>query len=55
MSNEKTSTICPCEMNIVDGQLEANCPTKEDQRLLAELLEKEVIIRVKPKMVIKVS
>jgi len=41
---------CPCELKIVDGHLEADCLTKEEQRLLADLLEKEVIIRVKPKV-----
>ena len=46
---------CPCELKVTDGHLEADCETKEDQRLLAELLEKEVIIRVKPKVTIEQS
>jgi hypothetical protein len=41
-----TSAPCPCEFKIVDGHLEADCLTKEDQRLMAELLEKEVVLRV---------
>lgn len=50
MSEEKTITPCPCEIKIVDGHLEADCFTKEDQQRMSELLEKEVIIRVKPKV-----
>lgn len=48
MSEEKTSTPCPCEIKVVDGHLEADCFTKEQQQRMAELLEKEVIIRVRP-------
>lgn len=43
---------CPCELKIVDGHLEAECATKAAQQLLAELLEKEVIIRVKAKVLV---
>lgn len=53
MSEEKPITPCPCELKVVDGHLEADCFTKEEQRLMAELLEKEVIIRVKPKVSIE--
>lgn len=53
MSEEKTIIPCPCELKVVDGHLEADCFTKEEQQLMAELLEKEVIIRVKPKVSIE--
>lgn len=46
---------CPCELKIVDGHLEADCLSKDDQRLLADLLEKEVIIRVKSKAIVSES
>jgi hypothetical protein len=37
-----------CSFKIVDGYIEAECETKDASHELAELLEHEVIIRVKP-------
>jgi hypothetical protein len=39
-----------CKLKVVDGHIEADCETKEASHELAELLEKEVIIRVKAKV-----
>lgn len=54
MSDEVKTEVKPeglfteCKLKVVDGHIEAECMTKEASRDLAELLEKEVIIRVKP-------
>lgn len=52
-SEEKTFTPCPCDLKVVDGHLEADCFSKEQQQEMAKLLEKEVVIRVKPKVAIE--
>jgi len=44
-----------CRFKKVDGHLEADCPSKEVARELAELLEHEVIIRVRPAKVTQES
>ncbi len=52
MSNQvKTSVFSVCSLNVVDGRIEADCQTKESSHELAELLEHEVVIRVKPGIV----
>lgn len=45
---EQFGIVCDCRLKVVDGHIEAECETKEASHELAELLEKEVIIRVKP-------
>lgn len=45
---KKPSVFSRCKLVVVDGHIEAACKTKEDSHELAELLEKEVVIRVKP-------
>ena len=48
--SDEAKEICPCQLKVIDGHLEADCLTKDEARHLQELLEKEVIIRVKPKV-----
>ena len=38
----------PCKVKIVDGKLEFECASKEASQELADGLEQEVLIRVKP-------
>jgi hypothetical protein len=45
---KKPSIFSVCSLKVVDGHIEADCQTKESSHELAELLEHEVIIRVKP-------
>ena len=45
---KKPSLFSVCSLKVVDGHIEADCATKEASHELAELLEHEVIIRVKP-------
>jgi molybdopterin biosynthesis enzyme len=47
-SEKKPSVFSRCRLVVKDGHIEAACKTKEDSHELAELLEKEVVIRVKP-------
>lgn len=51
-TEEKKSIFSRCHPRIVgdgkDRHIEADCHTKEDAHEFAELLEKEVVIRVKP-------
>ncbi|GAI60937.1 unnamed protein product [marine sediment metagenome] len=48
---KKPSVFTVCQLaETEDGHIEAACQTKEAARQLADLLEKEVIIRVKPKV-----
>jgi hypothetical protein len=42
--------ICPCRLKVVDGHIEADCLSKDEALRLQSLLEKEVVIRVKPKV-----
>jgi len=49
---KKPSLFSLCSLKVVDGHLEAECLTKEASHELAELLEHEVVIRVKPKAVL---
>jgi len=45
---KKVPRMPTCTLTVVDGHIEAECETKKAQHELAELLEHEVIIRVKP-------
>ena len=47
----KVKAMPTCTLKVVDGHIEAECETKEHSHELAELLEHEVIIRVKPSKV----
>jgi len=47
-TEKKPSVFSVCSLKVVDGHIEADCKTKEASHELAELLEHEVIIRVKP-------
>jgi hypothetical protein len=48
---KKPSVFSVCHLvETEDGHIEAACETKEAARKLADLLEKEVIIRVKAKV-----
>jgi len=52
---ERFGLICNCRLKVVDNHIEAECETKEGSHQLAELLEHEVIIRVKPAKVTEVE
>lgn len=45
---KKPSVFSQCQLIEVDGHIEATCQSKEASHALAELLEQEIIIRVKP-------
>jgi len=45
---QKVKAMPTCALKVVDGHIEAECESKEASHELAELLEKEVTIRVKP-------
>ena len=44
---KKPSVFSRCKLIEVDGHIEATCQSKEASHALAELLEQEVVIRVK--------
>jgi hypothetical protein len=46
-----TSELPKCNLKVVDDHLEADCSCKAESDALAELLAKEVIIRIKPSVV----
>jgi len=54
---KQASLLSGCRLKVVgegkDRHIEAVCKTKEDSHELAELLEKEVVIRVTPTAVIE--
>lgn len=45
---EQVDKMPTCTLKVVDGHIEAECDCKASGHELVELLEKEVIIRVKP-------
>jgi hypothetical protein len=50
--DEPREVVCPCELKFAeDGHIEASCSTKEEARQLEDALQKEFVIRVKPKHV----
>lgn len=49
VEEKKPSVFSRCKLIEVNGHIEATCESKEASHELAELLEQEVIIRVKPK------
>jgi len=53
VAEKKPSVFSRCKLIEVDGHIEATCQSKEASHALAELLEQEVVIRVKPIKVIE--
>jgi len=47
VEKKKPSVFSKCHLIEVDGHIEASCQSKEASLALAELLEQEVVIRVK--------
>ena len=54
-TEEKKPIFTRCSVKLVDGKPEATCQDKESARELADLLEKEWLIRVKPGKVTEVE
>ena len=47
IAEKKPSVFSQCHLIEVDGHIEASCQSKEASQALADLLEQEVVIRVK--------